>query len=85
MYKFLLLLILLPTIVFSQITIEVGFDPKMAFEGAYDYDTTPSLDVTVYPAYKFSKFMKVGVNLEYADIDYFGAGLRTIPMLFITA
>ena len=81
--KKLIILLLLPLFSQAQVYTSIGIDPKMALKGAYEYDTTPSLDITSTTVYKW-KYYEVGASVEYADIDYLGVYIVANQIMPIT-
>lgn len=48
--------------------ITIGLDPKLAIKGAYDYDTTPVLDISFKTGTRLENNVEVGIGFEYAKL-----------------
>lgn len=71
MKKLLIAFLLISTMAKSQETyfLAIGFDPKMAIKGSYDYDKTPSLDVSFNTGIRFKNNFEFYMGAEYAQLN----------------
>lgn len=90
MKKITLIFFLLSTLVNAQISdkhfARVEFDPKLAILGAYSYDATPVIDVTLSFFTQLENY-ELGITTEYANLKdyYFSFGFiynRVIPLFY---
>ncbi len=71
MKKLVIMLVILTTLITQaqeKHIFTVGFDPKLALDGAYDYDDTPILDF-YFSAVVQVKRNEIGIVGEYANIN----------------
>ena len=57
--------------------VSIGFDPKLAISGAYDYDHTPVADIQFKTGTRLENGIEAGIQFEYAKLNpsYFSGGL----------
>lgn len=62
---------------YDKFFVSLGFDPHLATTGAYDYDTTPTLDIQLKFGTRLVKGFETGLQFEYANLKpyYFSSGI----------
>lgn len=51
--------------------LQIGVDPSLLIDGAYDYDKSPVLNVFFRAGTKFESNIAAGMSIEYADLNPF--------------
>lgn len=73
----LLILLSIKTIAQENYFVSLGFDPKLAIDGAYSYDHTPVADIQFKTGTRLENGFEVGIQFEYAFLNpsYLSGGL----------
>lgn len=75
----LVILVMVSSYTYSQdyLLMSVGIDPKLAIDGAYEYDSSSVMDVQLKFGTRLGNGLEVGLQFEYADLKpyYFSYGL----------